>query len=117
MTIILVEDEPLLLLDLATELTEAGYSVLACANASIALRRMAEDHRTDLVITDIRMPGMDGLRLARHIKDERPGLPIIIVSAEADERASEVADATFVKPVDVGSLLKTMRTLGGYPAP
>ena len=62
-----------------------------------------------VILSDINMPGMDGLALLREIKERRPDLPVIMVTAYGDEerrrRASEYGAADFItKPVDFNSL-------------
>ncbi len=63
MKILLVEDEPLILLDVDFQLREAGHDVVSACNADRAIEVLA-GRQVDVVLTDIDMPGsMDGLRL------------------------------------------------------
>jgi FixJ family two-component response regulator len=66
------------------------------------------------VITDVRMPGMDGIELQRHIRLERPGLPVIFISARDDSETrkralSEGAVDFLQKPFDAADLLEKIR--------
>ncbi|OGN80831.1 MAG: hypothetical protein A2X23_13625 [Chloroflexi bacterium GWC2_73_18] len=99
--ILLVDDDPNLLVFLATRLREDGFAVTTARNGSEALRRL-DDGWPDLLIVDLMMPQMDGLTLARRVK-ERADLPIIVLSAidTADSKAhalDEVAEDYVTKP-------------------
>jgi CheY-like chemotaxis protein len=61
-------------------LEQSGYSVLAASSGQQALALLA-DHPVDLVLSDHLMPGLTGTELARLIKAENPGLPVILISA------------------------------------
>jgi len=66
------------------------------------------------VITDVRMPGMDGIQLQRRIRSERPTLPIIFISAHEDGETREIAlsegAVSFLyKPFDAADLLEKIR--------
>ena len=79
---LIVEDEGLMREYLAAKLTElspAWGSVMTAADGMEAVERMAHE-RFDAVVTDIRMPGMDGLELARYIRRVDAELPILIIS-------------------------------------
>ncbi|QDT91522.1 ANTAR domain-containing response regulator [Gimesia algae] len=112
--IAIAEDEHELLVDLEETLHEFGHQVVAKANNGRELVQLCRETRPDLVITDIKMPEMDGLEAAEQIRDESP-LPIIILSAYHDsefvERAlKENVLAFLVKPLSDQSL-KTSITL------
>jgi two-component system, response regulator PdtaR len=80
--ILTVEDETLVSVFLGGILQDAGYRVIAAANAdeAIAILEAREDVR--ILITDVNMPGsMDGLRLAAAVKDRWPPIKIIIARA------------------------------------
>jgi FixJ family two-component response regulator len=66
------------------------------------------------LITDVRMPGMNGIELQRRIRIERPNLPVIFISAHNDDetrqRAFDQGAASFLyKPFDAGELLEAIR--------
>jgi DNA-binding response OmpR family regulator len=111
--ILVVEDDPLLRLVLASELRQAGFRVCEAANAAEAETLLASDARIDLVITDIEMPGeRDGLALARLVRAQAPNVRVIVVSGTLPEEGIVgVADAYFGKPYDPERLIERARTL------
>jgi two-component system, NtrC family, response regulator PilR len=81
-TILVVDDEQSMRDFLKIFLSKEGYRVLTAENGEHALTRM-EEGPVDLVITDIRMPGMGGLELLETIKETAPDLPVIMITAFA----------------------------------
>ena len=99
--LLLVDDDPNLLVVLAEQLRDDGYDVATARDGEEALRRL-EAGWPDLVVVDMMMPRLDGLSLAREIK-VRADLPIIVLSAidTADSKADlldEVAEDYITKP-------------------
>jgi len=99
--ILLVDDDPNLLVVLAEQLRDDGYEVATARDGQEALRRL-EAGWPDLILLDLMMPRIDGLALARQIKAEAD-LPIIVLSAidTADSKArllDEVAEDYVAKP-------------------
>jgi len=84
-SILIVDDEPLLLLGLSEFLQQSGFNFLEAANADEAIVVLQHnDSGIDVVFTDIRMPGsMDGVGLAKWIRRNRPGLPVLLTSGNA----------------------------------
>lgn len=82
MKIFLVDDERILRVSLADELRDAGHSVHEFAEASGVLRSLSKEN-PELVITDIRMPGMDGLELLEKIRQVSPGITVVVMTAWA----------------------------------
>ena len=112
LTILLVEDEDELRRKTAAFLGLYFKEVFTAANGREALELIA-DRRPDLVLSDIRMPIMDGLALATRLRSEAPTLPIVFCTAftETDYllKAIELGVAGFVrKPIDGDELLKTL---------
>jgi len=58
-----------------------GYRVIACANGEEALERF-KSGGVDLVLTDLIMPGLDGIRLVEQVKDIAPEIPVILISGK-----------------------------------
>ena len=94
-----------------------GCRILEAVDGVDALKKMTTD-RVDLVITDINMPMMDGLKLVAHIRGNprTKSLPIVIVTTEgADEERKRGlalgADAYIPKPIQPSDLLKTVTSL------
>jgi DNA-binding response OmpR family regulator len=99
--ILIVDDDPNLLVLLAEQLREDGFEIATARDGQEALRRL-ESGWPDLLIIDMMMPRMDGLTLAREIKG-RADLPIIVLSAidAGDSKADlleEVAEDYVTKP-------------------
>jgi DNA-binding NtrC family response regulator len=82
MKIFLVDDERILRVSLADEIRDAGHTVFEFAEASGVLQSLSTEN-PDLVITDIRMPGMDGLELLEKIRHISPGVHVVVMTAWA----------------------------------
>ena len=79
-TILIVDDEKNYLLVLEALLGPEGYEILTCDNAKESLRLIRESD-LDLVITDMKMPGMNGIELLEECKKVKPHLPVIMMTA------------------------------------
>jgi two-component system NtrC family response regulator len=79
-TILIVDDEKNYLLVLEALLGPEGYEILTCDNAKESLRLIRESD-LDLVITDMKMPGMNGIELLEECKKAKPHLPVIMMTA------------------------------------
>jgi two-component system KDP operon response regulator KdpE len=117
--ILIVDDDPNLLVILAEQLRADGYDVVTARDGEEALRRLNQSW-PDLLIIDMLMPRMDGVTLAREIK-ARADLPIIVLSAidTADSKADlleEVAEDYVTKPYHYPELrariARVMRRVG-----
>ena len=107
--VVIAEDEALIRLDLKEMLEEDGYTVVGEAGDGEAAIRLAREVEPDLVITDIKMPVLDGLSAAETIAGERIA-PVVILTAfsqrELVERAREAgAMAYLVKPFNKTDLV------------
>ncbi len=112
--ILVVDDEPdlpeLFRQHFRREVRDGRYLLHFAASGEDGLRRLAEIGRELIVIlSDINMPGIDGLELLRRTKELRPELPVLMVTAYADDarrrRAAELGAAAFLaKPIDFGAL-------------
>lgn len=80
--ILLVEDDAASRRLLAAMLHEMGNAVTSAASGDEALRYLYAEEGCDVVISDILMPNMSGIELARRMRDARPGLPVIFVTGE-----------------------------------
>jgi CheY-like chemotaxis protein len=105
------------------EVRQGHYVLHFACSAEEALGKLARGIEPQLIVilSDINMPGMDGLTLLREIKARRPDLPVIMVTAYGDEerrrRASEYGAADFItKPVDFNVLKSQLRQLSGPAA-
>jgi len=121
-SILIVDDEPdvavLFRQQFRREAREGSYVLHFALSAYEALERLAADIEPQLIVilSDINMPGMDGLALLREIKTRRPDLPVMMLTAYGDEErrrlAKEYGAADFLtKPVDFDSLKERLRRL------
>lgn len=85
MTILLVDDETSVIEVLADFLTECGYSVHTASNGVEALERLDTLGEVDLIVSDIRMPKMDGIEFLRLARLRFPETPMIMMTAHGDE--------------------------------
>jgi DNA-binding response OmpR family regulator len=83
MRILVIEDEPRILSFLVRGLEAEGFTVDSAVHGGAALDR-ARAGRPDLVVLDLLLPGIDGLTVLRELKQERPELPVVILSARSD---------------------------------
>lgn len=80
--ILVVDDEPLKRITLQIELSEHGYEVFEAADAQAA-RRILDTRPIEVVVSDVRMPGMNGLDLLTYIKQVHPGVEVVLMTAYA----------------------------------
>lgn len=111
--ILIVEDEPTTSWALAEGLSDDGFTIDTFRSAEEALAWL-EEHDSDLVITELRLPGKGGLELARKLRRGPNAQPVIVVTAEAtaetarDLRRAGVADV-FPKPFHIDALRRSVR--------
>lgn len=108
----MVEDDRAVRLLFTKVLQRAGYEVIACENgmAGLEAARMHLD-QIDAVVTDARMPGMQGPRLISRIRALRPEIPAILVSGNIVEAATDPGTVFLTKPVSPGLLTRELRRL------
>jgi signal transduction histidine kinase/CheY-like chemotaxis protein len=111
MRVLLVDDEPAVREVLEAGLAESGFVVTPAADGAEALDRLAGGLRVDALVSDLAMPGMDGVALIREAQRRQPGLPAILLTGFAGDAASLAVGAAvsghFVlvrKPVSAGDL-------------
>jgi two-component system NtrC family response regulator len=112
-TILIVDDEKNYLLVLEALLVDAGYEVITSDNTIEALE-ITVSHDLDLVITDMRMPGQDGMEFLAQLRSRQPGPPVIMMTAYATvEKAVEAmkrgAFDYITKPFKNEELILTIR--------
>jgi len=115
-TILIVEDEPLLLMDISEELERHGYEVLQAANSDGAIKILEARDDIQTIFTDIDVPGsMDGLKLAAAVRDRWPPINIIITTGMRAPHADDMpARSLFVeKPYRNAQVLEAFRSFEG----
>lgn len=112
-SVLVVEDDALLRLDLVDTFQTAGYEVLEAANAEGALRHLRDGKRIDVVVTDIQLGGdLTGWDVAEKFRAAHADALIIYVSGNADSHARRVAGSVFFsKPCRTWDILKVCRGL------
>ena len=113
-SLLLVDDDPGLLRLLSIRLEAEGYTIYTASSGEEAIPAL-RNHNVDLVVTDLRMSGMDGLELFGQIRHFFPGLPVIIISAqgtipEAVAAAQQGVFEFLNKPVDKIKLLEAIKS-------
>jgi CheY-like chemotaxis protein len=112
--LLVVEDEALIRLGLASDLESASYEVVEAANATEAIAILEVDTGIRLVITDVDMPGgMDGVRLARYVRERWPLIQIILVSGKYNVNLDALPSGSkFVsKPHEPGEMIALVQSL------
>jgi DNA-binding NtrC family response regulator len=111
--ILVVDDDPMVRSQLERLYNHNGYTVVPVSSAEEALSQLAEGH-IDFVITDIKLPGMDGVELIAYMKENYPDVPVIAITGYSNiETAINVlkqgACDFVVKPFDLGSVQESTR--------
>lgn len=115
-TIMLVDDSATILLSVSSILSKAGYTVEKSSNAEDALRKFNSGVKVDLLITDLNMPGMNGIELIREVR-QLPAykfMPILFLTTESQQSRKMEAKAAgasgwIVKPATADELLNTIK--------
>jgi CheY-like chemotaxis protein len=109
--VLVVEDEPLLLMAAVDLVEDAGFEALEAKNAAEAVSILETVPQIRILFTDIDMPGtMDGVMLAAVVRDRWPPIEIIIVSGMKSPAAHELPErgVFFAKPYDVSAVTRTL---------
>lgn len=85
--VLVVDDDPLILTVVDLMVRHVGHTVRTASDANAALDVLA-DAPADIIVSDIRMPGMDGLALARLVRKDYPQIPIILMTGYLSEYSS-----------------------------
>ena len=107
--IVVAEDEAIIRLDLKEILEEEGYEVVAETGRGDQAIELVKEHRPDLAILDIKMPGMDGLTAARHIAGEKLAAVLILTAFSQHDLVEQAREAGalayLVKPFQKSDLI------------
>ena len=114
-TILIVEDDTHIRTVLAELLEDEGYTTLGAANGRLALQALASTSRPDLIITDIMMPVMDGLRLCASVQADpaTASIPIMVMSAGTNQHLTDGCRyaAFLAKPFQITTVLDMVSTV------
>ena len=113
--VVIAEDEAIVRLDLKEVLESAGYDVVGeCGRGDEAVR-LVEEHRPDLAVLDIKMPGMDGLRAAREITSRHQVAVLLLTAFSQRDLIEEARDsgvsAYLIKPFQSRELLPAIENV------
>lgn len=115
-TIFLVDDSATILLSISGILQKAGYQTEKAANAEEALQKFAAGVKVDLLITDLNMPGMNGIELIKKVRalPAYKFLPILFLTTESQQSKKAEAKAAgasgwIVKPATADDLINTIK--------
>lgn len=120
MRIVLAEDDDDMRSILSSALRRDGYEVIEAADGRELLSRLQDDEaattRPNLVISDVRMPGLSGMQVLATLRASDFATPVILITGFGDEElhseaAEHGATAVFDKPFDVDRLRETVATL------
>jgi CheY-like chemotaxis protein len=129
--VMVVDDEPMVRQFVMSVLSSSGYQVLAAESPAQALGVLDTHPDLDLVVTDVVMPGGNGLDLADAMRTRKPDLPVLFISGYEPPDGRTVPKAYFLqKPFRIQDLLDRVRTIldftscssvppatGGKPSP
>jgi DNA-binding response OmpR family regulator len=115
MNLLLVEDEPNVVSVISRGLTDEGFTVSIAPDGLIG-KQMAIENHFDLIILDIMLPGINGLELCRMIKEQKPGIPVIMLTALGTTEnvvngLDNGADDYLIKPFKFAELFARIRML------
>jgi len=113
-TVLVVDDHDSTRQTIVRMLEAGGFTVLAASSAAEALDRLTQQSDDiDIVLSDVTMPGMTGIDLSYHIREQYPSMPVAIVSGDVSELERHIigrADVPFIKkPFHAESLYSALR--------
>ncbi len=109
-TILVVEDDSMLRSQIARALAECGHTILEASTGHETIR-LLESRKIDLVLTDRKMPWMDGDWLVSYLRANYPKIPVIVATAFPEGLDKFTPDATLIKPFTLDELKQTVATL------
>ena len=115
--ILIVDDEVDLISTMAERLALRGFQVETATSGTDALRQVSEKDFSVLIL-DVKMPGIGGLKLKAEIKRKHPDLPVILFTghssvADAERGIREGAFDYLMKPIDIDDLIEKIRDAAG----
>lgn len=112
--VLLVDDEPAIRSLFAASLRRDGYHVVEAGDGKEAVEVAKKAERVDLVVTDIRMPKMDGVAMANALREAQPGIRIVFVSGYPMDLDALGPNSTLLsKPFLRADLMKAVHDISG----
>lgn len=115
-TIFLVDDSATIILSISNILKKAGYATETANNAEVALQKFASGVKVDMLITDLNMPGKNGIELIQEVRKlpDYKFMPILFLTTESQQSKKAEAKAAgasgwIVKPATADDLLNTIK--------
>jgi CheY-like chemotaxis protein len=111
--VLVVEDEPFMRMHAVSIVEDAGFEALEAGNADQAIAILEKRADVRIVFSDIEMPGcMDGVKLARAIRNRWPPIELVLTSGRFQLRDSDIPERGrfFAKPYDADEIVKTLRS-------
>jgi CheY-like chemotaxis protein len=120
--VLVVDDDDKIRILLLDTLSALGYNTIGAKDGEEALS-LLEEQKPDLVISDIKMPKLNGLSLLRNIKNKNPKIPVVMITGynftyTKDQALESGADGFLIKPFRIGKieeLIQTILGIKGYP--
>jgi two-component system, response regulator PdtaR len=119
LTVLVVEDEPLIRLVAVDTLEDAGFGAFEASDAGQAIALLKRHNEIRILFTDVNMPGeMDGISLAHYVRDHWPEVKIVVTSGRGAVVQPDLPDgsALLPKPYRLAQLIGTLRALGAAEA-
>jgi CheY-like chemotaxis protein len=115
-TILVIDDEKGILQLIYQALTRFGYKVETAVDGQEGIKKF-DGGNFDIVITDIRMPGVDGNGVAKHIRNSnRQSIPVIAISGTPWQSEATNFDMILPKPLPLKKLVDSIRSFGTIPS-
>jgi CheY-like chemotaxis protein len=117
LTVLLAEDEPMLRRVVRETLVYAGYDVIEAADGTAGLEILQSDKPIDVLLTDIKMPGLNGYQLAEAGLSLRPSMRVMLMTGYADEIVPDAIRKASIpilrKPFNFADLASSVRQVVG----
>jgi DNA-binding NtrC family response regulator len=109
--ILIVEDDFATRQSLAALLRQMGHTPIVADRADDGMRVLRSSENLDIIITDVVMPGMNGIEFSEHVRKARPGLPIVLVTGDADALDAVLASGAvaLLKPYSPDTLRRVLK--------
>ncbi|MBT3601978.1 MAG: response regulator [Candidatus Latescibacteria bacterium] len=115
LNILIVDDEKVMHTMLSAFISELGHQSHSAYNGADAFQTI-QDQSFDLVLTDVKMPGMDGLELLEKIRKHTPDLPVVVITGHGDPEMSDKAKVLgahdfIIKPVGLRPFMELVQEI------